>query len=113
MRMLLLTLLLVLGVSGGGARAAFDDGNSLLSKCSGTDYYSEGICDGYIRGVADAFEAAANFFKPFKSCVPNGITQKQLVDVAVKFLKDNPQERHTSSAAQVFVAMNKAWPCPK
>jgi hypothetical protein len=43
--------------------------------------------------------------------VPHSVTNGQMIDIAVKYLKDRPEERHLSAAILVVEAMTKAFPC--
>jgi hypothetical protein len=61
-------------------------------------------CYGYVRGSGDAFIGSG-------ACLPAAVTTQQLVDVTVKFLRNNPQHRHLD-AIQIFVeSWGEAWPC--
>lgn len=44
-------------------------------------------------------------------CTPNGITNKQYVDVTLDFLRKNPRHRHQYMPAVFVVAMSEAFPC--
>jgi hypothetical protein len=61
-------------------------------------------CYGYVRGVGDGFIAAG-------ACLPSAITTQQLVDVAVKFMRENPQHRHEYAAHIFQASWAAAWPC--
>jgi hypothetical protein len=84
------------------------EGNGLYDTCSKTGGASEGICLGFIAGTVHGLEAEAayNFF-----CLPR-VRYGQIRDVVVKFLADNPKDRHRDSAALITAALAIAYPCP-
>src|SRR6185437_12653844 len=86
--------------------AEFYDGNDLYNMCIaqvGTLQQME--CAGYIAGVSDIM-AATNII-----CVPPGVTVQEAVDVALKYLRDNPATRHYSAASDVWVSLKESFPC--
>jgi hypothetical protein len=74
------------------------------------DYYEKfpesataGAFSGYVWGVTDVFSTLY--------CSPNGVTNKQVVDVVAKYMKDHPEELNLSGPEIVLRAVYKAWPC--
>jgi len=112
MKGLLLCAVLVVGMAGpavGGA--TFKDGNKLLAHCQADD---PGwlICDGYVKGISDALDG--NPIDGFRACLPTGvIIGRQVKDIAIAWLKANPQYRHFSAATLVAEALSEAFPCKK
>jgi hypothetical protein len=87
-------------VGGGAGAAVFNDGNAVFEACKGADnpqdgakYAKWGICFGYITGVADALDGSS-------SCVPDGVTVTQAVDVVKLWLP----ERNWDAATMFFCA---------
>jgi hypothetical protein len=86
------------------------DGNSLYALCTASsgntfvDAASEGMCLGYVDGVATTL-IALDFID-----VPTGVTHGQLQDVAVKYLKDNPATRNQDAAVLTIKAITAAFP---
>ena len=78
-------------------------GNDLLQHCSADGGFSTGVCQGYIRAIADTFRPG---------CAPAGVTYGQVKDVVVKHLRENPQTRHREAVDLIGEAMSQAWPCP-
>ncbi len=82
-----------------------------------------GVCYGYIMGAIDGeTNAAAERFTfgspadkyrggPQTDCISGSVTNEQLKDIVVKYLRNNPQMRHTTAASQLTVALVKAFPC--
>lgn len=44
-------------------------------------------------------------------CVPEGVTNDQIVDVVIDFLERNPGQRHQGSVNLVFTVFMEAFPC--
>ena len=107
-------------------------GNQVHNLCR------QGIAWAYVAGLHDAHVLAANALQHIQTttdglkeqvpsivgiavdfevkwvgryCVPRGTTVEQMTDVFCKWLRDNPQERH-SSATTLFPAGMMVWPCP-
>jgi hypothetical protein len=62
------------------------------------------MCYGYVRGVGDGYFNVG-------ACLPREVTTQQLIDVAVKFLRNNPQHRHLYAADIFMAAWGEAWSC--
>ena len=88
-----------------------DDGNEILKNCNETDYFSQGLCYGYIRGISHTLDmwAYANKAQPF--CRPDNVTFQQLRDVVVSYVQVYPAKRNQPSALLVTEAEAAAWPC--
>jgi hypothetical protein len=84
------------------------DGNELLQSCEARGEPAA-YCMGYIAGVADALRGA-----PYNDiCPPSTANYRQMRDVAVKKLHDQPEIRHHHAAHIVGVALMVAFPCDK
>ncbi|XUU59727.1 Rap1a/Tai family immunity protein [Erythrobacter sp. HA6-11] len=99
------------------ANASFHDGNALYDDCSakegGPTYYQKNaFCTAYIVGVVDTinYYQGADEIHNFV-CIPPNVRAGQLRDVVVKFLRENPAERHKGAEALVFIAVAFAFPC--
>jgi hypothetical protein len=122
----LLVSLLVIGVpasasaqpqtSFGPARAdvhSFVLGNKLYGWCVDDGETAQAACVQYIVGVADT-EAQHEMFKASPwACMPDNLTDGQLRDLVIKYLRDNPAIRHNSAANLVIFALKGAFPCPQ
>jgi hypothetical protein len=83
----------------------FDDGNSLLSKCEDGDlFFNKGYCTGLIAGVHDTHSGKS-------ICKPKTAPLKQLKQVVVKFLQENPDKLHYSAVSLTRFALEEAFPC--
>ena len=113
-------VLALLGVLASPRPAAALTGNQLLKTCGSDDI--EGLaCVYYVVGWNDAFGNATiaqyglqpNFVSnPIMGiCLPIKVTNGQMVDVLLKYLRAHPEKRHEGSWELTAHAMKKAWPC--
>ncbi len=58
----------------------------------------------------DSAQGAA-FPERRRSCIPENVTNGQVSDVVIKYLRDHPEERHILAAILVVKAMAEAFPC--
>ena len=92
---------------------AFASGNRFLEACTPVQ---TPFCYGYVEGAADAFQSvfsAMHLQQHAMFCLPQGATSRQLVDIAINYLSDHPEQRHNAASANVAVALANAFPCPK
>jgi len=89
---------------------AVDDGNDLLSTCNSGEYYNQGYCLGYIRGLSLGVDAVLETGKK-KICYPENVTMGQLRDVVIAYIRRNPAERNKNAMVLVAFASSDAWPC--
>jgi hypothetical protein len=97
------TLALTICLLAASANAEFYTGNDLLTKldATGADF---AIAIGYISGVHDAARGTVH-------CSPQAVTAGQVVDMARKMLKAEPEIRNLSADVLVMAMMARAWPC--
>ena len=91
----------------------FVTGNRLLEICSPVQGPT---CYAYVEGVVDDAQAtfsALHMGQHALFCLPQGVTSRQLVDIATNYLHDHPEQRHTVASANVVLAFANAFPCPK
>ena len=88
-----------------------DNGNEILKNCRETDYFSQGLCYGYIRGISHTLDAWATANKVTPYCRPDKVTFQQLRDVVVSYVEAYPAKRTLPSALLVAQAESAAWPC--
>ena len=109
----MLTLwLAAMPLQAGAGQAAwiYYSGNDLWKACNDGTTWGNAICTGFILGVADAQELSDGIVK-LRACKPNGIAGTQVKDIAVQFLKNNPQTRHHAAAALVAQSLSEAFRC--
>jgi len=84
-----------------------ETGNSLLLRCESGEkgnLVEWGMCVGYIIGIADGAQE--------KLCIPTEVANGQLLQVWMKWAKENPEYLHFGANALVLWAFSDAWPCP-
>jgi hypothetical protein len=81
-------------------------GNKIYDLCK----MSQDFCDGYVAGVGDIMSRGPTQTS-WHACVPGGVTISQLKDIAIIFLRDNPQKRHLSAASLIEESLARAFPC--
>jgi len=106
--------LLLVSASVHAQRVSTTTGNQLLERCQSTDTFEQSFCLGYLEGVTD-LNAMHGSVLPVnqRSCAPENVTNGQIRDVAVKYLKDHPEERHMLAAILIVKGMAEAFPCTK
>jgi len=112
MRLLRLALLMFVALAAGTPSQAgyFISGNDLKGYCDKGSH----SCGGYILGVVDMISFEAE--KPGsvrQICLPEGVAATQLVDIAKRYLEDNPDKRHWSAPILVWNAMAAHFYCGK
>ncbi|HDN9016730.1 TPA: hypothetical protein P2I01_003634 [Aeromonas salmonicida] len=90
--------------------AGYLDGNMLYERCTTKEedqvyYLNASDCQGYITGVADAFDG-------YSFCIPNQVRRRQNVDIVTKYLRDHPEDRHQDAHILTAHALSLAFPCP-
>jgi hypothetical protein len=83
---------------------AKQNGMELLEECNeNTHGFESGYCLGLIRGVSMASSGICD----------EQITLGQEKLVVEKFLKDNPEKLNQPDVTLIWMALTKAFPCPK
>ncbi|PYE98909.1 hypothetical protein C8J35_103510 [Rhizobium sp. PP-F2F-G38] len=93
---------------GAVAGGYFMTGNTLHEFCK-TD---SPVVLGFVMGVSDLhtlYETSMD--SKVSVCFPQGVTGRQEVDVACKYLADNPDVRNQAASGLAIVAFSHAWPC--
>jgi hypothetical protein len=66
----------------------------------------------YVKGMADGAQLQASLAKQRPAfCQPPGATLEQALDILLKFMADNPGDRHREVRVLGFAAFRAAWPC--
>ncbi|MGL3109404.1 Rap1a/Tai family immunity protein [Bradyrhizobium sp. BR 1432] len=89
------------------ATAYFDSGNTLQSLCSDKDRTTELVCTGVAGAYFDMMVALG-----YSGC-RNSATRKQLKDVLLKYIDQNPEKRDLPSSFLAIEAFSKALGCSK
>ena len=103
------------------------DGNDLLQKCTSlwaegpfnpgdnTQRLDAGFCAGYVAGVTDsdamwkAVEGKTS--KSIQYCMPEAVTNGQILRIIKKWLDDNPEKLHWRADLIIHIKLVEAIPC--
>lgn len=110
------------------AAAQATDGDTVYSACTTDNPAMAGFCSGFIIGAIEGTRfgvalpmmisgnesaAAINSISDqlLQICPPDGVTNGQYIDIAVKHLADNPEDRNDPARVHIMMAMQDAFPC--
>ena len=96
-----------------GSVHGFCFSNRLLETCAPVQTPT---CYTYVEGVIDALQSTFSALRMQQHalfCLPQGVISRQLVDIAINYLRDHPEQRHNVASANVALALANAFPCPK
>jgi hypothetical protein len=88
----------------------FQNGNELFTLCNNNSL----VCLGYAAAISDAMSSTqedGGSIAGWRACEPVAVTQGQVRDVTVAFLRAHPEIRHLAAASLVAKALAEAWPC--
>jgi hypothetical protein len=85
----------------------FNSGNQFLRLCP-TEAWRM-LCKTYTIGFAEGVLPNANV----PVCTPEGVDIGQMYEVAIKFIRDNPERAHMKTRHLLTMAWAQAWPCEK
>jgi hypothetical protein len=132
LRKLIIGGALALTVTTASAAEDLQSANAFLPYCKSAidsslvfNGFAEGMCMGivvalaHVAGASDVGMSALNeegklrmLKERWRSlCIPNGVTQGQLVRVVVRYLEARPQRLHEPFAEFALEALFDAWPC--
>jgi hypothetical protein len=75
-------------------------------KGGGSDAFNAGYFDGYVVGVAAAYNGTA-------ICLPEGMKAEQVRVIVAKFVRSNPGKWHKEAHTLVLDALTPVFPCKK
>ena len=95
------------------AEADYYTGNDLAEDCEAkNNMLKQGACIGFVTGLNQGVFLTSSISKSKKIfCAPRGVSVGQLVKVAVKFMKENPEVLHLSAGIILMRAYRVAFPC--
>ena len=98
-----------------GARADFRDGNQLYANCTSLNAGDQVFCLGYIAAISDAAQGPPDRPRAgvggFAHCPGGKVTNQQMMDVVVQFLRTHTEHRDYGAAGLVAHALYEAFPC--
>jgi hypothetical protein len=74
---------------------------------------NQGACLTYVLGAVDAFDAASvvNFGRVY-ICLPPQVTNQQIANVAIAFLRAHPEAQDANAGLVVIQGVRASYPCP-
>lgn len=108
----LVCLLIAAALPSVSASAEFRTGADIKPGLEGwvsegsTETVRDALAFGYVIGVHDALAGTA-------VCIGEGVTQRQVVDAVLKFMRGNPEVLGATADRVIAAALEEAWPCPK
>ena len=129
-------LALAAPIFGQSARDISQSGNVFADVCSVVDKHehlseanvSDGAyCAGFMLGFRQGAELAFSAIKSidpsssylkgsmedFRVCIPDGVTNGQLIRVTLKFIRENPDKAHLPTTTLIVLAELQSFPCEK
>lgn len=105
-------------------------GNYWLSNCETPSGFGAGMCYGFIMGTIDGYLYGATFAwllmadpkkgnSPVKYekhvkrfCMPGSVTNEQIKDIFIKYLRQYPEQRHLSGDHLLIDSLVAVYACP-
>jgi Rap1a immunity proteins/Bacterial SH3 domain len=88
------------------------DGNAILYACTSNEPKTTEFCHTYMTAVGDTLAFVRGLIKEqFPICMEGKITSRQMGEVVVKYIRENPRDRHLNAATISALAFKDAWPC--
>jgi hypothetical protein len=72
-------------------------------------YADKAYCNGYLSGLT--FYVQSDYLKRKFSCMPDGVTPKQLARIFVEYVESHPENMHKSNGILFTMAMTSIFPC--
>ncbi|MBT7732968.1 MAG: hypothetical protein HN701_14770 [Rhodospirillaceae bacterium] len=118
MKIFIIMITLVVGII--EAKAGFSTGEKLLKFCTADKNGPQGVCSGYIIGVVDSHQTDKvikgkdeylNKHLGYRWCLHKKITQGEVMDPVIAWLKVNPKKRHFTATSLVGKALQESFKC--
>jgi len=103
------------------SRADGQDGDAFMRNCSDAlrsetlterdEWVNAGVCYGFVLGVRQTMVMWQQFNPDLDLCIPANVPLKQLVQVFVKYMEDNPEQLQYSASVLLVAAAREKWPC--
>ncbi|MBS0483345.1 MAG: hypothetical protein JSR96_14605 [Proteobacteria bacterium] len=108
--MILAAALILMGAE--AVTSPLASGNTFLAECEKSKVHTKdnlifGVCTGYLRGIVDRDLVS----EERQICMPKSVTNGQLLDVALEFLRHNPERRQLSAGLLTSFALSQNFPC--
>ena len=97
------------------AAVLYATAKSLLEDCEHEIVGKQYGCRMYLAGVSDT-QGSLHVWKNIPEkyfCIPYGLTNQNLREVFIKYVKDNPQVLDQAASSIAINSFEKAFPCGK
>ena len=102
------------GITTSAHAAAYQTGSDYVTECAAHADWKNIACLTYARGIADGLTMWRNAEPDAAyACIPDEVESAQLRDVALRYIQDNPKNRHFAAGALIAGALVHNWPCAK
>lgn len=92
-------------------QAFYETGNTLHAQCADRDIQVQ--CHAFILGALYSATTVEELVGIKPVCVPSGVTNGQMVDIVLAYIRDNPTQRHLPGPQLILMARAAAFPCKK
>jgi hypothetical protein len=92
---------------------AYVSGNELWGLCEagGKGSVEEAGCGMYVVGTVDTFRALHDSVQVTHYCIPDNVTNSQLIDVVKLYLRNHPENRQDAGPTLIMIALKEKFPC--
>lgn len=109
-----LSLLFILLPKTSFADSYVESGNYWYEVCSSNNESDQTVCISFITGLRYGMQNMANFYsKKYPYCNTGNVTNGQMKDIFVKYLRANPEIRDRDASILFLGTMMGAFPCHK
>lgn len=92
----------------------FQNGEQLFKNCTQeNDIQAQAYCVGYVAAIADVLGVGDGEIGEWRACLPSHATQREVIEIAVNWLKKHPAIRSEGASDIVAHALAEAFPCPR
>lgn len=88
-------------------------GNTLWELCDDKDSLAKIACSAWVRGSLDMARIVQARSGVCELSIPDAVSLEQAQAVIVKWLRDNPAQRHLPAAVLALKALGEAFPCSR
>jgi hypothetical protein len=84
--------------------------DKLYNACQSSNDEDQGVCLGYVMGIADALSSPNGLFG-LSACTNKGVKVGELRDIVMKFLENHEAKRRFAAATGLTEALSERFPC--
>jgi hypothetical protein len=85
-------------------------GNDLVEACKSSGRFEQGFCLGFVRAVKYSVADFPNMENKCKAEIAKA-PATQLINIVLKKLQDEPEQRHYSAYSIAWMALSKGFGC--